>query len=64
MLHALYGQKKIVEFLVDKGADVNSPEASDYETPLDMAVKNDRSEVIDFLRSKGAKRRKDLPWPR
>ena len=50
------GHKKIVELLIDKGADMNA-KANDGTTPLDMA---DDKETADLLRKHGGKTRKEL----
>ena len=43
-----------VKMLVEKGADINSKDKAGY-TPLWWATKMERSEIIEFLKRKGAK---------
>ncbi len=51
--------KEIVERLIAAGADVN---ASDHLgiTPLDLAVRNDKTETADLLRKHGGKTGEEL----
>ncbi|MCJ7580275.1 MAG: ankyrin repeat domain-containing protein [Candidatus Aminicenantes bacterium] len=48
------GFKEIVEFLLEKGADVNAHNIAD-ETPLHYASALKHGEVVDFLIARGAK---------
>jgi ankyrin repeat protein len=54
-LHAAVvgGQKKVVEFLITKGADVNAKDRGGY-TPLFYAVWHNREETAKLLLDKGA----------
>ena len=54
-LHAAVvgGQKKVVEFLITKGADVNAKDRGGY-TPLFYAVWHNREEAAKLLLDKGA----------
>ncbi len=51
---AMNGHKDIVELLLVLGADINASDRRG-KTPLDRAMSKNRAEVIDFLKSKGAK---------
>lgn len=47
------GDDKVVEILVQNGADVNSTN-TDEETPLHIATLIGRDEIVDFLIKSGA----------
>ena len=47
------GNEKIVQFLVEKGCNVNE-QARDGITPLMRALYSKRMEVVDYLLAKGA----------
>ena len=56
-----FGKLDMVEFLVDKGANLNKPDKNGY-TPLDAAITSpfmgselNRSAITKFLKDKGAK---------
>lgn len=51
---AICGELEMVKLLVEKGADVNDG-GKNGRTPLELARKRDREEVIEFLKSKGAR---------
>ena len=54
LLNAAYkGHKEIVELLIAEGADVNV--RVDGLTPLDLATKDNHTEVADLLGKHGAK---------
>ena len=53
------GHKEVAELLIAKGADVNAKNAID-ETPLDLAIENDKTELADLLRKYGGKTGEDL----
>ena len=57
------GKKEVVEELILRGADVNH--LMMYQgriplTPLDSAIQTKKTEIVDLLRSNGAKLGKDL----
>jgi ankyrin repeat protein len=51
--------KEIAELLIAKGADVNAKD-DNGATPLDLAVKYQRTEIADLLRKHGGKTGKEL----
>ena len=60
---AYFGKMEMVEFLVDRGANVSGADKNGY-TPLDGALASsfmgselNRSEIVSFLKYKGAKTR-------
>jgi hypothetical protein len=54
-----WGHGEIVELLITEGADVNA-KANDGRTPLDVAIKHERTEVTDLLRNHGGKTLEEL----
>ena len=56
---AYRGNKKIVELLIDKDADVNATN-NDNETPLDWAVMGGEKSIANLIRKHGGKTRKEL----
>jgi ankyrin repeat protein len=55
---ATRGRKEVVQFLLEKGAEVNVKNrpigiGADGETPLDCAVKEGKQDVADLLRQHG-----------
>ena len=56
-LAAIVGYRDIVEFLVEKGADLNV-KSKDGATPLHYALAARNNDIADYLKSKGAK---DIP---
>jgi cytohesin len=54
---AIYGYKEIAELLIAEGADVNAKASSGIQlhTPLDEAIKQQRTETADLLRKHGGK---------
>lgn len=62
LLHScagLHGNKDMVEFVLNKGVDINALSHT-KNTPLDVAISFKREEIIDLLKSKGAKTGKEL----
>jgi uncharacterized protein len=53
------GQRHAAEYLLDRGADLNCI-GWDELTPLDAASQAEASELVDWLRSKGAKTASEL----
>lgn len=51
---SLRGTPKLVEFLIEKGADVNVREFSNGHTPLHLAVGNCNIKVVEMLLAAGA----------
>ncbi|TMW55107.1 hypothetical protein Poli38472_013869 [Pythium oligandrum] len=54
--HACYCEKsnlQVVKLLVDAGLDINHQDAQGY-TPMMVAAKKNQTEVIDYLRGRGA----------
>ncbi|MDB4712937.1 ankyrin repeat domain-containing protein [bacterium] len=49
---SIEGHRKIVEFLIKEGADVNGYDV-DGKTPVDYAVKNGHKEIESILRKNG-----------
>ena len=56
---ALEGRKEIVELLIAKGGDVNV-KTEDGLTPLDRAIKYQRTETADLLRKHGGRTGEEL----
>ena len=61
ILAARAGVQDVVRLLVESGADVNAANPLTGDGPLDVALQEGRTEIADFLRSKGAKPRTDPP---
>jgi ankyrin repeat protein len=59
---AIYGYKEIAELLIAEGADVNAKASSGTQlhTPLDVAIKQQRTETADLLRKHGGKTGEEL----
>ena len=53
------GHSKVAELLIVAGADVNA-KAKDGETPLDLAIEYNQTEIIDLLRKHGGKTGEEL----
>jgi ankyrin repeat protein len=54
-LAAFFGQTDVVEFLLGKGAEVNSPSHNQMRvTPLHSAIANKRTEIVRLLLDHGA----------
>lgn len=51
---AKYGDLEVVEYLVEKGANVNEKDDDGY-TPLHVAAKKGYLEIVEYLVEKGAK---------
>ncbi len=49
------GQQDVGAFLLDRGADINWIAIWDGTTPLDTAVRNEMSGMVEWLRDRGAK---------
>jgi uncharacterized protein len=49
------GQRAAAEYLLDRGADVNWIPPWEQLTPLDAAQRSDAAELVEWLRSSGAK---------
>jgi hypothetical protein len=54
------GQQRCAEFLLDQGAELNWIPSWEHLTPLDAAERRDAGDLVDWLRSRGAQRAKDL----
>jgi ankyrin repeat protein len=54
------GQTRAAEHLLDRGADLNWIPGWEKRTPLDTARREHADEVVEWLRSKGAKSAEDL----
>ena len=48
------GQKKVVEYLISRGANLNANHTEDKNTPLHYAIQNGRNEIGKILISAGA----------
>ena len=59
LLAAWHGHKEIDELLIANGADVNA-KGADGRTPLDLAIKYNKTEIADLLRKHGAKTAEEL----
>ena len=51
---AAYTNIDIVRLLLDRGANVNAPRKRDRQTPLHLAVTNERDQIIRLLLDRGA----------
>jgi hypothetical protein len=60
MLASISGNQRIIERLVNAGAEINAG-APSGATPLDFAVIYHHPEIVDWLKSHGAKEGKRLP---
>jgi uncharacterized protein len=49
------GQRRSAEYLLDRGADVNWIPPWEQLTPLDAAQRSDAAELVEWLRTRGAK---------
>ena len=56
---AYWGSKEIVQLLIAKGADVNA-KMEDGDTPLDLAIMENQTEIADLLRKHGGKTGEEL----
>lgn len=54
MFAAMMGNLNMAKLLIENGANVNA-QSTDGETPLNLAIKEGHSEVINYLKSVGAK---------
>jgi len=54
------GQQKAAEYLLNRGAELNWIPHWENLTPLDAAVRNKMTEVVEWLKSKGAISRKGI----
>ena len=59
LLHYAADQKKVAEFLLLKGADVNA-KSDRSETPLDLAIEDNHTETANLLRKHGGKTGEEL----
>ena len=60
---AIYGYKEIAEVLIAAGADVNAKYDdgnAKWETPLDLAIEENKKEIADLLRKHGGKTGEEL----
>ena len=53
MIAAAHGQRNVIKYLIEKGADVNRPNDFDY-TPLMISIQQNHVEAVRFLIEKGA----------
>jgi ankyrin repeat protein len=49
----IFGQKRIVENIIERGADINAKRRSG-DTPINLAIRNDQVEIIRILIENGA----------
>jgi uncharacterized protein len=54
------GQQPVAEYLLDRGADLNWISSWDDLTPLDAASRSESAELVEWLRSQGAKTTAEL----
>ena len=61
LLHDLahQGKKEIIELLITEGVDVNAKD-NDDDTPLDWAIKDNHTEIVNLLRKHGGKTAAEL----
>jgi ankyrin repeat protein len=59
LLAAWNGHKEIADLFIANGADVNA-KGADGRTPLDLAIKYNKTEIINLLRKHGGKRGGEL----
>ena len=58
-VEARYVHKEIAKLLITKGADVNAKQRNG-DTPLELAISNDKTETADLLRKHGGKTGEEL----
>jgi len=51
----IFGHRKVIELLVDNGADVSAKDRFGF-TPLSIAKKNNYTDIVQYLKGKGATR--------
>jgi ankyrin repeat protein len=54
------GQLQAAQFLLDQGADVDWIPGWENLTPLEAAIRSNATEVVDWLRERGAKTATEL----
>ena len=60
---AVFGQGEVADLLIAKGAQVNAQNKFGY-TPLDMAIKLNKTKIADLLRKHGGKTGEELKGER
>ena len=51
----IFGHRKVIELLVENGADVSVKDRFGF-TPLSIAKKNNHADIVQYLKGKGAAR--------